>query len=352
MAQDYRMLTESIKDRINPEHLAVQRDFSVELSSIAYSDVLVYVRLAMKGVEPEYTNRSKLAGERVKEHLIRNISNVNFRYQGSVMTNTHIRAHSDIDLLTLSDKFYRYDSYSTRQVLNEQYTQNRFNWQQLQKLNEEVNTGSYSGSSIDDLRQLRLDCEKTLSSKYSVCDITHAKAIKITNLDLKRDVDVVIANFYDDVTSIVNSKGEYRGIEVYNKDAHRRETVDYPFLSIKRINDRGDETVGRIKKMIRFLKNIKAKSTSAIGLTSFDFNAICYDIDVNQYKSLKFYQLVPVLHKQLKSLSENKYLSDALMSVDGREPIFLNKPEKLQSLKYLLSELDKVYNDMIQSRIL
>jgi hypothetical protein len=351
MSQNYRVLTESVESRINPEHIALQKSFSEELSSLSYSDVLVYLRLAMKGVDKVYTARSKEAGERVKTHLS-SLSNVSFRYQGSVMTNTHIRAHSDIDLLTIDDKFYRYDSYATKKAINENAVSNNLNWSQLQKLNTEVNTSNYSGSSIDDLRQLRLNCENILTSKYSICDTTHSKAIKITNLDLKRDVDIVVSNYYDDVLSIVNDKGEFRGIEVYNKDAHSCEDVDYPFLSIKRINDRGDETVGRIKKMIRFLKNTKQKSSADINLTSFDFNAICYNIEASRYKFLKFYELVPVLHAQLKSLRDNQFHANSLMSVDGREPIFANKPQKAESLKSLLNEVDQVYYDMIQAKLI
>ena len=69
MAKNYRLLTESIRTRINPDNLSIQKSFSDELSTISYSDVLTFIRVAMKGVEPEYTQKSRDAGERVKEHL-------------------------------------------------------------------------------------------------------------------------------------------------------------------------------------------------------------------------------------------------------------------------------------------
>ncbi|WP_045689896.1 hypothetical protein [Hymenobacter sp. AT01-02] len=349
MPQNYQVLAENIKSRINPDHIALQRSFSAELATISYSDVLVYVRLAMKGVDEDYTRRTKDAGERVKDHLRASLTNVIFRYQGSVMTNTHIRAHSDIDLLTITNKFYTYDAYSAKKMLNEQA--NSLTYSQRQKLTNEVNVTGYSGSLLDDLRSLRLDCENILSSKYSVCDIEHAKAIKITNLSLGRDVDIVIANHYDDVVSIINDKGDYRGIQVYNKETHSRGDVDYPFMSIEKINARGIETVGRIKKMIRFLKNVKAKSNSDIRLSSFDFNAICYDINVDKYKYLSFYELVPVLYQQIKSLCDNQWHSDSLMSVDGREAIFKGHPDKLRHLRLILNEVTSIYSDMIDARI-
>ncbi|UYZ59750.1 nucleotidyltransferase family protein [Hymenobacter latericus] len=349
MTQNYRLLAESVRNRINPEHLAFQKRFSEELSTLSYSDVLVYVRLAMKGVDPDYTRRSKEAGERVKDHLNASLNDVAFRYQGSVMTNTHIRAHSDIDLLTISNKFYSYDAHSAKKAVDEQI--GSLSWSQLQKLRSEVDMSPYTGSPLEDLRLLRRDCENILKNKYSICDISHAKAIKITNLSLGRDVDIVIANYYDDVMSILHDKGEYRGIQVYNKDTHTRGMVDFPFLSIKRINDRGEETVGRVKKMIRFLKNIKAKSSVDIKLSSFDFNAICYDITVDKYKNAKFYELVPVIYQQVKSLCDDQRHADALKSVDGREYIFRNNPAKLESLRSILNEVSGIYNDLIKSGV-
>jgi hypothetical protein len=81
MTKNYRQLIESVKGRINPEHFAIKKSFSDELSTISYSEVLTYIRLAMKGVEPEYTQKSKDAGERVKEHLLKELKDVSFKYK-------------------------------------------------------------------------------------------------------------------------------------------------------------------------------------------------------------------------------------------------------------------------------
>ena len=42
--------------------------------------------------------------------------------------------------------------------------------------------------------------------------------------------------------------------------------------------------------MIRFLKNIKAISEHEIELSSFDINAICFDIDPVKYQNLSIYK--------------------------------------------------------------
>lgn len=108
--KNYRNLIESTRARLNPDGITFQKTFTEELSALSYSDALTFVRLAMKSVEPEYTEKTKEAGGRVKEHLDNGLVNKTFRYQGSVMTNTHIKGYSDIDLLVISDKFYTWDS--------------------------------------------------------------------------------------------------------------------------------------------------------------------------------------------------------------------------------------------------
>lgn len=342
---DYRKLSQGVRGRLNPDNIILERAFSDELSGISYSDVLTYVRLAMKGVEPEYTQRSKDAGERVKEHL-KTLSNVIFRYQGSVMTNTHIKGHSDIDLLTICDKFYSWDSYNVNNILNSPTEKIKYYSSQIAKLEYEANLSSYTGNTLDDLRKIRIDSENILKGIYSQFDASNGKAIKITNLSLKRDVDVVTASWYDNVSSIINDKGDYRGIKVYDKNKHESCPEDYPFLSITRINNRGSYTNGRLKRMIRFLKNVKADSTTNIDLSSFDINAICYDIDTSKYINHSFIELVHTIYVQLYSICTNTSHSDNLLSVDGNEYIFRYNSTKLENLKKLLSEVRTIIIDL------
>lgn len=345
--KDYKKLINNIQKRNNPENIAVNESFSRELSTISYSDILKYVRYAMKGVEEGYTQKSKLAGERVQNHLKEKLTSVVFKYQGSVMTNTHIRGASDIDLLVICDKFYTFDRSSIETVLKTESLKAQLYSSQIQKLEDEISNAGYSGNAIDDLKKNRRESEEKLLEKYDICDTCHPKAIKITNQNLSRDVDVVIANWYDNLTAVLNDKeSDYRGIQVYNKDTNSKGNPDYPFLSISRINEKSLVTAGRLKKMIRFLKNLKADSDHEIKLSSFDINAICYDINIDKYINKNFYELVPVLFFQLKSLSENKEHSERLKSVDGNEFIFKNKPEKLEALRKIMTEMNSVLTDL------
>ncbi|MBK6418823.1 MAG: hypothetical protein IPI24_02620 [Ignavibacteria bacterium] len=345
MAQNYRQKTESIRGRLNPENFAIKKAFSDELSTISYSDVLTYIRFAMKGVELEYTQKSRDAGERVKEHLGIVLKDVTFKYQGSVMTDTHIKGYSDIDLLTICEKFYQPDTANFKAIIEVPETRAKYYQSSIDKLQREVNSTSYTGNALDDLRTLRVDSERILSGIYQSHDLTKPKAIKIVNLNLNREVDIAIANWYDDVTSVIYDKGDYRGIQVYNKEVHSRESADFPFLSIKRINERSSETNGRLKKMIRFLKNVKANSDHEIDLSSFDINAICYGIKVSEYQNLSFYELVPVLYNHMKSICTNHTHADDLISVDGKEYIYRNRPTKLTNLKLLLVEVEAIFID-------
>ncbi len=348
MKGNYRQLAESVRARLNPDNIPLQKSFTDELATITYSDVAVFVRYAMKSPGPEYTRISKEAGENAKTHLDRELTNVLYKYQGSVMTNTHVSGNSDIDLLAISDKSYGGDWAQIDKYLTESAFRSNLSCASIQKLETEKSIAFSPGSIVDDLRAIRNDSERILTSRYDICDISKPKSIKLRNQNLRRDVDVVIANWYDDVQSVINDKGDYRGIQIYDKDNHSKENPDYPFLSIRRINERGDATSGRLRKMIRFLKNIRNESDQNIQLTSFDINAVCYDIVVSNYQYSNPLQLVRVINTQLRSICNDTSHADRIVSVDGREYIFRYDPGKLGNLRKVLGEVESIYTDLHQ----
>src|SRR5690349_2914976 len=69
---------------------------------------------AMQPIDPEYTRRTIEERERVEKQLgdgfVKSGLRVEFDYQGSITNNTHIRAHSDVDLLTVESRFYAVQS--------------------------------------------------------------------------------------------------------------------------------------------------------------------------------------------------------------------------------------------------
>jgi len=72
-------------------------------------DNIKYLLEITKPLGQEYNAKTLLAGERVKNHLERDF-NLHFqrayRHQGSVITNTNIKVHSDLDLLTIVDRYH------------------------------------------------------------------------------------------------------------------------------------------------------------------------------------------------------------------------------------------------------
>lgn len=353
MKKNYNLLTSNIKNRLNPDGILLEKSFRNELGSISYSDALTYVRYAMKGVEPEYTQKSKEAGEKVKDHLKKVLDDVVYKYQGSVMTNTHIKGHSDIDLLAISDRFYSWNRRGVSNLLNNPARVSQHSPNSIQKLiKENSRSGGYTNA-LNDLREIRRKSELKMTEVYSICDTSKPKAIKIKNLSLNREVDIVTANWYDDVTSIINDKSlDYRGIQIYNKHEDKKGDANYPFTSISRINRRSSDTGGRLKKMIRFLKHCKAESEQEVKLSSFDINAVCYDIDPSSYNTLPFYGLVPILYKQLKRICESDSYADNIVSVDGREHIFKFDSVKKGNLRLLLSEVESIFLDLSNNNLL
>lgn len=345
MNKSYSTLIQSIKNRQNPQNdrLVESKTFS-NLSDIP-SDIKKYIKIAMEEVDTRYTQITLEAGETVKQHLQRELTNVTYKYQGSVMTQTHIRGYSDIDLLTICNKFYTCDMNAVDQYLTSKpsYYSNEYNT--IKNFKEGFSL--YQGNTLDDLKELRLNNENILKRIYSICNTSHSKAIKITNLNLHRDVDIVTASWYDNLESIKNNQeNAFRGIQIYDKDKNERCPVDYPFLSIDRINKRSSETQGRLKKMIRFLKNIKADSDKTINLSSFDINAICYSININEYYNTYYMDLVRILFLHLYKIYHESDYANSIVSVDGNEYIFRYDSSKLIEVKKLLDEVFNIYNDL------
>jgi predicted nucleotidyltransferase len=351
MPKDYQTRTKAIQTRINPENFSLNESFRNELTSISYSNVLTYIRMAMKGADPAYTEKSVEAGQKVKNHLSDGLEDVSYAYQGSVMTNTHIVGNSDIDLLVICEKFYTINHNRIEKILNDYNEQLHYEARAIEKLRAEVEIPFYTGNALQDLANVRYGSELILKNIYEECDIKQPKAITINNKSLKRFVDIVVASWYDDILSIVNNRGDYRGIQIYNKAEHNYENPDYPFLSIKRINEKGNRTNGRLKKMIRFLKNVKADSDYEIALSSFDVNAICYAIDEQAYAEKAFYQLVPLLYQHLVRISRDRFYADTITSVDGREYIFKGQNEKHAHLQMLMLEVTSITSDLANTFI-
>lgn len=341
---DYRQKILNLNNRYNPESSRIVEERMFSADSVWDSDVIKYVRRAMSPVDADYTRKTKEAGENVKQHLKDVLFNVSYEYQGSVMTNTHIKGASDIDLLVICEKFYGTDIHKVRQELQNAW---KYDYSQRYRLESyDRNFSLYDGNSSRDLAELRRQIEQIMMNKYLKCDTSKAKAVKITNQNLHRDVDIVTSSWFQSLDYVLNGMPEeLRGIKIFNKDLGYEEGPDYPFLGIHKINKKDSDSNGKLKRMIRFLKNVRKDSDQDIPLTSFEINAICYSIPIDNYKYKDDKEIVSLLWSTMFNLwHDNK--QDLLPSVVGDEYVFKGKPDKVSALKILEDEVYKISKDL------
>jgi len=116
---------------------------------------------AMQPIDADYTFRTIRERDRVEAQLKEGFTNaglgVEFDYQGSVTNDTHIRAHSDIDLLTVNTKSVVIEPPNTPY-------------------------SPYQGDAIADLRQVRKVSAAKLKSAYPASKVDEAggKSINIS----------------------------------------------------------------------------------------------------------------------------------------------------------------------------
>ena len=341
----------NLRSRYNPENdLLVEGRMYTELSGVEKTTAK-YIKAAMSEVDQRYTQITLDAGNAVKQQLYAKQTGISYEYQGSVMTRTHIRGVSDIDLLTLTNKFEDTELTKVVDILDRYDLKSQYSYTSQQRLQQfRENFSRYTGDSDAELMALRLNNESILRAVYSQCDISNAKAIKVHHQHYNRDIDVVTANWLVTVGSIINNNDKtYKGVKVFDKEKRTTLPADYPFLSIKRINDRSAETGGRLKKMIRFLKNVVADSDRTINLHSYEINAICYACPAQDYKDMYYLDLAYYIWRWMFDLHRDPVRLNALKSVDGSEYVFLSKPERVEALRDLEDEVWELYNTLNQA---
>ncbi len=349
MEKNYTKLIQNVKNRTNPdvlnESIIMDKTFSAEIRDVADVKVLEYIKRAMRGVEPIYTERTIEAGNKVKKHLKNNNSSLDYKFQGSVPSNTHIKGHSDIDLVQIVNDFY---SHEPKSNFTSKYNTTYLTESQKNRLLEVINGTTYFGDANADLRKARMDAEGVLTSVYKYIKTSKPKSIEVNPTNPDRIVDVVTASWYKNVDSVVSNDEAKKGIQIYDKDKNSRLPVDFPFLKIKLLNEKDSIVNGRLKKMIRFLKNLKADSDYNLKeLSSFDISSICYNISTSDYETKIYYELVVVLYSEFLKIMEDQNYRNSIRSIDNSEYVFRGKDEKVEKLGLLFRELYTVNQDLM-----
>lgn len=288
-----------------------------------------YVIGSMAAVSPNSTKISKDEGERVASTLLDMLKtlgiNAEARMQGSVALDIHIEGHSDVDMLILKSDVITV---------------------QLPVLPaSHYSDSSDARSMVDILKELRLQSEAKLKSRYHAAEVdtSGAKSITLSGGSLKRKVDIVPSCWYDTHEYQRTNLEHFRAVKIYDKDNHTL-IENKPFLHIKKVNDRDAQYGGNLKKVTRLMKNIIAdmpeyKKSKAKKLTSYDIAAIAYSMNERLYSS----QYLPLtLLDNLRSyLLVISYLEDtrnALIVPDESRKIF-NTEEKVEALRLLYDEV-------------
>lgn len=293
-----------------------------------------YTLGAMSEVNPKYTQISIDECVRIANQLTKNLNSesvyCDYRLQGSVPTNTHIRGISDIDFLVIIRDYYRFDRNGP-------------------KANQYV---SYDGNLFEDLKDLRNRSENILKSQFPAAyvDCSGSKSIRISGGSLKREIDVVPSTWFNSVDFQITNLEKYRGINILDKSIPS--TIrNYPFLHIANVNDKSLLSADGMKMAIRLLKNIKNDSDRDIRLSSYEIAGLLWNCPPDWVRYSKGYELAILvgLEKYLSFLASNYEYSKNLKTPDNTRSV-IDEAAKFEHLVVLSQEttalLVEVFNEL------
>lgn len=292
---------------------------------------------AMQEVDPTYTRISIETAERVSNQLSKRITgNMEFELQGSVPLNVHIRGVSDVDLLALESDFHTYDSRGSMS-----------------------RSGQYnsptSRTSIGVLSARRGEISRALRDAFpaATIDTSGSKAIKLQGGSLARPVDVVPSHWHDTVDYQASRQKHDRAVTIL--DSHKSITLEnWPFVHIKKVRERCDNTGGGLRKSIRLCKNLKAELEAEgqrVSISSFDIASMMYHANMGSLSAGSFYELAILAETQrhLDYLWGNKEEARRLVVPDGSRFIF-DTEEKFTGLLHLSVAMDNLLREVAKEQ--
>lgn len=283
-----------------------------------------YALGAMQPIDADYTQNTYREGDRVKNQLEKAGLACEFEYQGSVTSDTHIRARSDIDLLTLTCRFVTVDAPGP--VSN-----------------------PYRGNTIADLLALRRDSISVLRDKFpeATVDASGSKSVSIEGGSLRRKIDVVSSNWRNTQRYDQTRQLRDRGVDVL--DARAQSTLrNLPFLHNDRIHNKDQTTAGGLRKAIRLLKSLRYDSERGVDLSSYDIAAIAFrmsDSELTVYRGTELL-LVERCKQHLDTLAGNPPYRESLYVPNDTRRIFCAGGATLAGLNQLRREVDQLLHEI------
>lgn len=299
-----------------------------------------YALGAMQEVGPDQTRISLETAERVGRQLNQGFiaagRDVEFRLQGSVPLNVHIRRYSDVDLLTLDQNYRTYAPGGVRAI-----------------------RGFYSTPTSETgtqrLAKVRAEAERILRASYpaATVDTSGSKAINISGGSLARAVDVVPSHWFDTAEWQSSQQDADHAVTILDKSVPK--TIDnWPFLHIEKVRQRCESTLGGVRKAIRLAKNVKndAEADGAeIALPSFDVAGLMYHADRSLLLVGATYELAILAEAQrwLDYLYNNRAVAEGLRTPDNTRCI-IDSPAKFDGLMKLSIELDDLLREVAKEQ--
>lgn len=283
-----------------------------------------YALGAMQPIDADYTQNTYREGDRVKNQLEKAGLACEFEYQGSVTSDTHIRARSDIDLLTLTCRFVTVDAPGP--VSN-----------------------PYGGNTIADLLALRRDSITVLRDKFpeATVDATGSKSVSIEGGSLRRKIDVVSSNWRNTERYGQTRQLRDRGVDIL--DSRAQSTIrNLPFLHNDRIHSKDQATTGGLRKAVRLLKSLRYDSEKGVDVSSYDIAAIAFRMDESQLTVYRGTELLLVerCKQHLDTLAGNQAYRESLNVPNDTRRIFCAEGASLAGLNQLRREVDQLLHEI------
>lgn len=222
-----------------------------KFSALAEQEDIKYLLDAMEAMDGDYTKTTLAEAERVHKYL-EPFSTI--RLQGSVTTDTHIRYFSDVDILTITEDFTTWETFPS-------------------------GCTRWGGDPIATLRDLRAKCRVVISREFPAVKIEDKdRSLALTGGSLRRNVDVVTANWYNTDAYARSSAERDRGIQVLDISVPGR-ILNKPFLHQHLLREKDAATVGGANRAIRLLKTLKEDASTKIDISSYDICALVWNMD-------------------------------------------------------------------------
>ncbi len=309
-------------DRLRGRRIPSEQMTSAKRESFLISSLekdFSYLVYAMQPIDVQFTENTFREGTRVRDQLAKNLSAgyaPEFGFQGSVTSDTHIRIHSDIDLLALNRCFF-YQDYGA------------------------PNRNPYRGNAMEELKSMRLDTALLLKKCFPAVhvDDSPGKSISMEGGSLNRKIDIIIGSWWN---TELWKKFQYkwmRGISILDTKGIQL-IRNKPFHHNLQI-DAKDQKTGGLRKVIRLLKALKYDAESELKISSYDIAAISWNM--SEYaltvRPHEYLQLAIGACSELQRFINNESVRNNLKVPNETRAVFCAGGATLESLRILHAEL-------------